>query len=38
VLVSTFATAGNGEAETVDFGAAGGGCCGGGCGSCGCSV
>jgi putative FmdB family regulatory protein len=41
VLVSSFAVAGGGSLESMDFGASestgGGGCCGGSCGSCGSS-
>jgi putative FmdB family regulatory protein len=40
VLVSSFAFAGTGTAESLDFGsseASSGGCCGGSCGSCGSS-
>jgi putative FmdB family regulatory protein len=40
VLVSSFAFAGTGGSESLDFGSSegsGGGCCGGSCGSCGSS-
>jgi putative FmdB family regulatory protein len=40
VLVSSFAFAGTGDSQSLDFGggeSAGGGCCGGSCGSCGSS-
>jgi putative FmdB family regulatory protein len=39
VMVSSFAVAGGGSLESMDFGPSesGGGCCGGSCGSCGSS-